>query len=198
MGYHILVDMDGVLADWSGLFERRLVENYPHLDFPFLRENTTWDMGRGVDDEGRLAIDATKALSGFYMDLEPIPGGKEALEAMVAAGHDVSICTSPWVPNETCASDKLNWLEKNIGKGWGDKAIITGDKTAVMGDFLIDDRPDIRGLYAPVWEHIVFDAPYNRNVTDRRRMTNWSEWKDLINWEDSLGSVANLLRAKTQ
>jgi 5'-nucleotidase len=195
---HILVDMDGVLCDWSGLFEARLLEHYPHLDFPFLRENKTWDMGRGVDDPGREAINAIKALKGFYWDLAPIPGGKEALEEMVAMGYDVSICTSPWVPNETCASDKLNWLEHHIGKGWGDRAIITGDKTVVRGDFLIDDRPEIKGIYPPEWEHLVFDATYNRGITDgRRRMNNWSEWKDLIVWNGSSESEASSLLGKT-
>lgn len=178
---HILVDMDGVLCDWSSLFATRLTENYPHLDFPFLRENLTWDMGRGVDDEGRVAINETKALPGFYWDLEPIAGGAEALNAMLDSGYEVSICTSPWVPNPTCASDKLNWLEHHIGKGWGDRAIIAGDKTTVRGDFLIDDRPEIVGKYDPLWEHIIFDAPYNKNITDRRRMAEWSQWEDFIN-----------------
>ncbi len=178
---HVLVDMDGVLADWTGLFNERISSLYPHLDFPFLKDNSSWEMATGATPEMLEAINLVKEMPGFYADLKPIEGGRAALEAMLAQGFDVSICTSPWIQNPTCASDKLAWLDRHIGHGWADRAIITKDKTTVRGDFLIDDKPDIKGIYRPEWEHIVFDAPYNKHLpTTSRRISVWEEWHDVI------------------
>ena len=177
---YVLVDQDGVLAEWSGLFAQRIVEHFPDYIFPFLSSNDTWDMDSGLDEIGRGYVEQIKNLPGFYADLQPIAGAAEALREMVAEGHTVHICTSPWPTNPTCASDKLDWLEKYIGAGWAHRAVITSDKTLCRGDYLIDDRPDIVGAYTPEWEHIVFDAPYNQTVTDRRRMMDWSQWRNFI------------------
>lgn len=197
---HLLVDMDGVIADWNALFAERIREMYPHIDFPFLKENHSWDMSHGLDAEGKAAIKSIMALSGFYADLKPIPGAAEALNEMLDENYKVSICTSPFTENMTCASDKLMWLNRDIGKGWADRAIITYDKTAVRGDVLFDDRPDITGLYVPEWEHILFDAPYNKSINDgRRRMTDWSQWREFVACrDDSLELAANFSMARMQ
>ena len=177
----VLVDMDGVLCEWTGLFNKRVVEYAPHIDFPFLHDNSSWDMKAGLDKEGRDAVQTILTQSGFYADLEPIPGAIEALRAMKKEGHTIFIVTSPFSGNPTCASDKLDWLERHVGKGWGNRAIITSDKTAVRGDILLDDKPYITGHFEPTWEHVLFHAPYNRTISDgRRRMTDWSQWREII------------------
>jgi 5'-nucleotidase len=177
---HYLIDQDGVLADWSLAFETDFKLDYPHIDAPLLNDNVNWDMTAGLDEEGKAAVQSVMVKPGFYAKLSPIPGAKEALNAMIAEGHQVSIVTSPYVGNPTCASDKIAWLEEHIGAGWGHKAVITSDKTVVMGDILIDDRPNITGIYNPVWEHVLFDAPYNLAHTNgRRRLSKWEDWRTL-------------------
>lgn len=176
-----LIDQDGVLADWNAKFEQRIVEFAPHIDFPFLKDNANWDMSVGLDAEGRAAIETVMSMPGFYADIDPFPGVSQALNEMGAAGHTVFICTSPYISNPTCASDKLAWLDQHIGRGWAKRAIITSDKTIVHGDILIDDRPDITGDVTPSWEHVIFTAPYNRQVKDaRRRLNTLANWKDLL------------------
>jgi hypothetical protein len=32
-------------------------------------------------------------------------------------------------------------------------------------------------LSKPEWEHVVFDKIYNRQVTDKKRITAWMNWK---------------------
>jgi len=49
----------------------------------------------------------------------------------------------------------------------------------VQGDLLIDDKPLIQGAVRPCWKHILFDAPYNRDVADRPRI-NWSNWRNVL------------------
>ena len=98
---------------------------------------------------------------------------------MVAAGPSVNICTTPWLPNPTCAQDKLDWLNKHLGAGWSSRAVITTDKTRIRGDIIIDDKPEIHGEFEPEWEHVLFDQPYNVTV-EKRRICDWSEWAEII------------------
>ena len=49
----------------------------------------------------------------------------------------------------------------------------------VQGHLLIDDKPLIEGAAKPRWKHILFDAPYNRQVTDRPRIT-WANWRNVL------------------
>lgn len=179
-GIHLGVDQDEVLYHWNEGFQAEAVERYPHIEFPFLKENKSWDLTHGLDIEGVKAVEALKNLPGFYYNLRPIDGAKEALEEMEAEGIHISIITAPTVSNPTCASDKHNSLARDFGHRWAKRTVITDDKTVVMADFLIDDRPDIRGYYQPVWQHIVFDQPYNQHVTNRFRMLDWSEWRVVL------------------
>ncbi|WP_421446371.1 5' nucleotidase, NT5C type, partial [Agrobacterium tumefaciens] len=57
--------------------------------------------------------------------------------------------------------------------------ILTRDKTLVRGDLIIDDKPRIQGAVTPSWRHIVYDAPYNRQVTDAPRLT-WQNWRSVL------------------
>lgn len=190
---HILIDMDGVIAQWTPAFNSLARRLYPDIEFPFLLDNVNWNLKEGLDTEGREAVDALMAHPGFYAELAPVRGAKTALRAMVRAGHEVSIVTTPMVTNPTCASDKMDWLERHIGRGWAQRAVITHDKTAVRGDVLIDDRPEIRGYYAPTWRQLIFDATYNQLATGVR-MTNWNQWEQKVEeatWQNSSDSAAS-------
>ena len=105
---------------------------------------------------------------------------EEALTEMESLGHKVFICTSPLGAYQNCVAEKFEWIDKHIGKGWIKKIIITGDKTIVTGDYLIDDRPEIEGVEStPAWKHILYDQPYNHNV-NKRRLT-WTNYKEILN-----------------
>lgn len=178
----VLIDMDGVLCDWNASFGQRILARAPHLNFPFLKDNASWDLHAGLTPEASDVVREVMAESGFYADLTPIEGAREALIEMKEAGHTIFMVTSPFSANPTCASDKITWLNKYIGPGWGRCAVITDDKTIVRGDILIDDKPEIIGAMDPTWEHVLFHAPYNRDINDgRRRLTDWKDWREIIN-----------------
>lgn len=177
----ILVDMDGVIADWGSAYGRSL-DRYGEaaVNIPRHHEQTTFNLNEGRTVIERQIIAAVMIEPGFYSRLQPIPGAKQALKEMKARGHDVRIVTSPWVSNPTCASDKLNWVAKHYGSDWASRVILTTDKTLVDGTYLIDDKPVVKGVNKPTWEHILFDQPYNTDCT-QRRLTHWSAWKEIIN-----------------
>lgn len=176
----ILIDMDGVIADWGDAYGRAL-DRYGEAakNIPRHQNQKTFNLNDGRTETEKQIIAAVMIEPNFYARLQPIPGAKQALKEMLRREHDVRIVTSPWVSNPTCASDKLNWIKQHYGSDWASRVIITTDKTLIRGDFLIDDKPEIRGADTPTWEHILFDQPYNQ-TSPQRRITNWQQWKEAI------------------
>jgi 5'-nucleotidase len=173
--------MDGVIADWGAEYGRQLALHGMAADnIPRHGEQRSFNLNDGRTDEEREIIASIMVMPGFYSRLSMIAGARRALREMKADGHDVRIVTSPWISNPTCASDKLNWIERKYGSDWAARVIITVDKTLVRGDILIDDKPQITGSERPTWEHVVFDQPYNRDVADKRRLVDWANWRELV------------------
>ncbi len=81
-------------------------------------------------------------------------GSIEALMEMEALGFDIKIVTSPILTSLYCVQEKLNWIRKYLGPSWLKRVIICSDKTAVRGDFLIDDKP-YELLKGPLGKHKV-------------------------------------------
>jgi 5'-nucleotidase len=176
----ILVDQDGVLADWGKAYGESLdAIGDAAVNIPRHHQQTTFNLNEGRTPAERAIIKQVMCETGFYDRLEPIPGSRTALREMVKEGHDVRIVTSPWVSNPTCASDKLNWVIRRYGNHWGQRVILTTDKTLVRGDVLIDDKPEVKGAARPLWKHVLFSQPYNLTV-NKPRITEWSEWRTVL------------------
>jgi 5'-nucleotidase len=176
----ILVDMDGVIASWNTEYDRLLDIEDPYFTVTRTPNQRTFDLFSGRSKEQQDIILKVMNTPGFYANLEPIPGAKEALNEMIDLGHTVFLVSSPFPSNPTCASDKFDWVEKHYGHEWTKRTILTMDKTAVSGDVLIDDKPEVKGAATPDWEHIVFDCPWNRAVSGKRRILDWSDWKSVV------------------
>merc|ERR1712118_77020 len=189
----VLLDMDGVLVDWDAGF-RREWERYGH-DPSKIDRAKSYAMEDCVDPKLRNAALAVMSQPGFFRDLPPMEGAIKAVEEMIERGFSVLICTSPLPCNPTCPQDKIEWVRKHLGhvefRQPGDAKkrldvqdiiVMTRDKTFVMGDVLIDDKPLIQGCMRPTWEHIVFAAPYNelKPGDERLRFDDWSSWQGVL------------------
>ena len=75
--------------------------------------------------------------------------------------------------------EKLSWVERHLGREFMLRTILTRDKTLVRGNVLIDDKPEVKGVMTPEWEHILFDLPCNRNVPSKRRLT-WKNYRGVL------------------
>jgi len=169
--------MDGVVTD----FERAVLEafRHRHSDLPFipLDKRTTFNVKEQYPLDHQPLIEAIYLEQGFYAGLQPIDGSLEALTEM-AESDEVFLCTSPLRANPFCVQEKFEWIEKQLGKAWTKRVIVTKDKTIVDGNVLVDDREQ-KGVQEPIWEHVLYDQPYNVHVTGKRRMT-WQNWKAVL------------------
>ena len=176
----ILIDQDGVLANFEAGFLAAWKQKFPDRSFIPLNERRTFYVRDDYPRELRTDVEGIYTAAGFIRNLPPIIGALEALREMREAGHIIRICTSPLSKYKNCVEEKYTWVEQYLGADWVKNIILAKDKTEIRGDILIDDRPKSRGDLEPNWEYVIFDQPYNRHATNYRRLTSWANWREIL------------------
>lgn len=167
----VLVDMDGVLADFDHATEAFLQKNHPHIQFAgrqsfYLHQDYP-------EYKDIVAVCHTKL--GFFSNLPPIEGALAGWQKLKDLGFHPRICSSPLLSHPDCINEKKLWVEKHLGIEAAEEAIIDVDKTGHHGIALIDDKPEITGSHQPSWRHIVFDQSYNRTIDTDLRIHGWDD-----------------------
>jgi 5'-nucleotidase len=175
----VLVDQDNVLADFDAGFSVRWRERYPAIPFVEPSARRAFNPVDDLPAECREAGVELYSSAGFFLDLTPVPGGPEAVRAMLELGWDVRICTSPIARYRHCVAEKFAWVEEHLGADWVRRIVLTADKTLVHGDWLIDDKPKITGSRAPSWRHALFDSAHNRHLEFTPRVS-WLDWMSVL------------------
>jgi 5'-nucleotidase len=182
--FRVLVDMDGVLAD----FDKRLAEvwkqKYPEDPTEKLLDREIFDIPDMQDfvPDAEAKLKSIYLKEGFYGSLEPIANGLGfiALKQMVSLGNEVYILTSAGSKAMYAPTEKFIWVRDNMGPEWVSKIIVSKDKHIIDGDILIDDKPNPNGEEKGAnWEHVIYDQPFNRHVTNKRRIT-WHNWAQVL------------------
>jgi 5'-nucleotidase len=170
----VLVDMDGVLADFDGKMNELMREHMPHIT-PVERQNFYYAQDY---PEHEAQLSELSLQEGFFSSLSVVEGAIEGWNRILEAGYNPRICSSPIRANPYCTQEKLGWVEQELVPRFGklvlDQAVITRDKHEVPGIALIDDRPALRLAEVAMWQHIVYDQPYNKASTAPR----------LFGWDD--------------
>jgi 5'-nucleotidase len=174
----ILLDMDGVLADFEAGFLNHWLRLHPDKDHVPIEARKSFYIDDDYPEAHRALVGGIFEMERFYAELPPIEGAITGLRAMMAAGHEVRICTSPLTAYRYCVPEKYEWVERHIGADFIHNVVVTKDKTLVVGDILVDDRPEVKGLRTPDWKHVLYDQPYNRD-RETPRMT-WGNWSDVV------------------
>lgn len=174
----VLVDQDGVLADFDAGVNAALAKRHPHLRIIEPASRRSFRLRDDYPGKYLEEIKEIQASPGFILGLAPMPGALDAMHDMLAAGHDVRICTAPLTRFTNCVGEKFQWVHDHLGPAWVQRVVLTMDKTLVRGDVLLDDCPEVIGALVPTWEHVVFDAPYN--VASPGRRLTWETWRHVL------------------
>jgi 5'-nucleotidase len=177
-----LADMDGVFCDFSEGYYQLAAELHPELipHLPDRATQKTFYIDECIENPAmaKMAEELCNHPRLFGM-LPPIEGaidGMKLLRARLAEkGIELMICTAPHKENKACYSEKALWIEKYLGFDWLDHTLIVRDKTVCSGIILLDDKPNPVGAFNPIWEHVLMDQAYNRNVPGKARFKKWDE-----------------------
>ena len=181
----VLIDMDGVAADFETAAISGLKQHYPdaqpydpleHTPSLYVHENyppefteTIWSIINQHDHERHLPL---------------IPNVIEGCEAILQAGYEPRFCSTlrPTKYSPFGAENKLGWIREHFAPVFGEwivaRAIFTDQKYAVNAAVLIEDRPaPLTKADEATWEHVVFDQPYNRNPESQNllRINGWND-----------------------
>jgi 5'-nucleotidase len=176
----VLIDMDGPLAGFDAEILSRLKTQYPKIPLLTTRNNSYIS-----DDypEHSLLVRSISDEKGFFESLPLIDNALEGWQKVIDLGYHPRICSSPLGSNPFSTAEKLEWIRKNLVPVFGqyvlDEAIITTDKYKSVGIVLIDDSPELKNYKQAVWQHIVFDEPYNQD-SKQPRLYGWLD-KNLPN-----------------
>ncbi|XP_061232903.1 5'(3')-deoxyribonucleotidase, cytosolic type [Neopsephotus bourkii] len=185
----VLVDMDGVVADFEGAVLRGFSARFPtepRVELEARSGFSVREQYRGLRRDLAAKVASVYESPGFFLGLDPVPGALEALQEMIRMQDtEVFICTSPLRNYEHCVLEKYKWVEKHLGPEFVERIILTRDKTIVSADLLFDDKDTITGAEPnPSWEHILFTCCHNRHIqlqAPRRRLLSWADdWRGIL------------------
>lgn len=119
----VYIDMDGVLVDLVSAVYEKYVHSLGDDDF---------EVGKVIDKDAEP----------FYK-AAPMPGAVEAFKQLSNDPRfDVYILsTAPWANPESLTAKRV-WAEHHLGNEVNRRLIFTHNKNLMIGDYLIDDRPN--------------------------------------------------------
>ena len=167
----VLVDMDGVLADFDGATQAHLES----LEIPIRERNNFYYRDDYPEADYADVINKLHASQNFFRNLPPVDGAIEGWDKIKDLGYEPRICSSPLHTNEWCKEEKLKWIEEHLGREAAKSAIIDSKKELYDGIALIDDRPEVKTSGETAWRHVVFDAPYNKESKSTIRLSGWDD-----------------------
>lgn len=185
----ILVDMDGVLADFTRQQGLEMIrQGYPALaDAQITEFYAERCYGRHFGPDALALAHDIPNRPGFFRKLPLIMGAEAGVRRLQNAGFTVQICSKPITGHPTCAEEKQEWLEEHFGLDLAETAYIGAHKATVEADYLIDDRPNILSYSRrhdrtdPVWAPIRFVQPWNQVDTEARlHLHGWAHLDSLL------------------
>jgi 5'(3')-deoxyribonucleotidase len=141
----VYVDMDNVLVDFRSAI--------PKVD-----PEVVAAYGRHLDD-----------VPDIFALMDPMPGAVASFRELARLFDAYILSTSPW-RNPSAWSDKLIWVQTNLGRSAHKRLILTHHKNFNVGDFLIDDRRK-HGVTRFSGEHIHFGT---------KKFADWAKVMDYL------------------
>ena len=176
----ILLDVDGVLADFVGHTMTLLDGLGIRLPNNGRDGFNTWDLLDVLpSNESRSRCAWGWRERGWCVSMPPYPGAQQAV-ANLRTHADIVFVTAPMPYAPNWMFERTQWLMKEFDAKAHEIVHTTG-KHNVWGDVLVEDKPS--NLEEWLAEHpngtgILCDAPYNRNwiIPDTLRIIRTNDW----------------------
>lgn len=179
----VAFDADGVIYHFDGPYIEHHNRSNPHLP-PIVGPFEKFDVGYGQTPEVAEALQESMRTLDWSI-LKPYEEARAVIPVLVEVGLDLSIATAHRVDNVYAPSAKVYQFHYDFD-GYFDNRIQIGiDKTRVLADFLIDDKPEVKGELSPVWEHLRFTQHYNKDLPGIH-----------VVWETMFEVLASVIEAK--
>jgi 5'(3')-deoxyribonucleotidase len=174
----ILLDVDGVLADFTGALLR--VANYITGGHRKASDVSTWDLFSPYSDSVRIELVHEIDKPNFCYALSPLPGAHQGVRGLRKLGHVLAV-TAPWKTSDTWCYERTKWLEHYFGFAANDVLHVT-DKFRVRGDVLIDDRESNIAAWSRLTDGlgILWDAPHNQLMVESARVSRAHTWDQVL------------------
>jgi 5'-nucleotidase len=179
----ILLDVDGVLADFIGANLRTLSRAGLH---GYRREDVTqWDCAAawGLSDATKTIMKRAWSAPGFCQCIEPYPEAEGMVDRLREIG-DVYAVTAPMSSNPTWMHERREWLVDYFGfKGDAD-IVQTAAKHLVRGDVFVEDKASTLHSWQLAWPEstgVLWSRPYNEIESwGGPRTESWQFLVDLV------------------
>lgn len=176
----ILLDCDGVLADFASAFLDTINRTLGRLHV--LSDITEFSFAHSLKlNQDEINACCLAIHEGWCRALKPYPGARAGVAALKSIA-DVYVVTSPFPGVPTWSSERETWLLEHFTIP-SKRVVHTSAKYICAGDFLIDDRTDHLVAWSvehPEGKAIRWPTPHNRREV-------WSgleasSWAKLTEW----------------
>lgn len=179
----VAFDADGVIYEFEQpyiAFHNRCNPDLPPVVGPFERFDVGYNQPEKVQEALQVSMDQLD-----WSELKPFPEALAVIPVLIEVGLDLSIATSHRVTNTYSPAAKVYQFHHDFNGYFDDRIQIGLDKTRVVADFLVDDKPEVKGKLNPMWEHIRFTQHYNRDLPGIH-----------VVWETMFEVLASVIEAK--
>lgn len=131
----ILIDMDGVIADWEGSVSKLFgIE-------PDWSNNQT-NIVEALKITKSQLWNKINSTPNFWEDISPLPWKNELINLSLTITQDVYICTSPGIADPLAVAGKARWINKHLPHKFRKDFVFTAHKhlLANKDTILIDDN----------------------------------------------------------
>lgn len=177
------VDLDEVCYPFVDAFRHWLVHErgLPAADLPPPTRYGVPSREWGLDEEAFLAEFCAAIEAGHLFAVgDPLPGAKEGLDALRAAGHEIVLITARGYPplREAIELATVEWLERHGLPH--DRLIFDHDKTCVRTDVFLDDAVhNYDALAEAGLRPVLYTQPYNVDHPGER-VDDWAGFLAIV------------------